>query len=328
MTMVSSGQISLVGTGTVGGLNQSVEVELGGTGSTQLGLTDSAPRTLAGVASGQISLYSFYGKSNTFSFTISANVSNANLRSLAVAAGWNEDSAVVATINSGIYVSSNSTGTPALTVNGTFPNGVSLINNGYIIGMGGNGGAGMYAPSSTSGSATNPNRGTAGGNALTASVAVSITNNGTIGGGGGGGGGSGWGSYSVDAYNSAGVGGGGGGGGRSSNAANTTGGAGGGVAAQYYIKYTGNAGTGGTVSAVGTGGAGRSTGSGGSFAGTTAAGDGGDWGATGATGGYGRAGAPGGYYQYGAPGSAGGSAVAGNSNITWTATGTRLGAIT
>ena len=328
MTMVSSGQISLVGTGTVGGLNQSVEVELGGSGSTQLGLTDSGPRGLAKVPTGQISLYSFYGKSNTFSFAISANVSNANLRDLAVAAGWNEDSAVIATINSGIYVSSNSTGTPALTVNGTFPNGVSLINNGYIIGMGGNGGAGMYCAYNAQYSATNPNRGTAGGNALTASVAVTITNNGTIGGGGGGGGGSGYGWTSTGYYTAAGIGGGGGGGGRSSNAANTTGGTGGSVATQYATRYTGNAGTGGTVSAVGVGGAGRPSGSGFTFSGTYDAGNGGEWGATGDTGGYGRAGFPGGYYQYGAPGSAGGSAVAGNSNITWTATGTRLGAIT
>lgn len=64
MTMVSSGQIALAGNGKVGSLNQSVEVELGGGGTSQISLNDGSVRTLLGVASGQISLNSAYGKSS------------------------------------------------------------------------------------------------------------------------------------------------------------------------------------------------------------------------------------------------------------------------
>ena len=125
-----------------------------------------------------------YGKSNQFAFTISANTVNANLRSLAVAAGWTGSSKVVATINSGVYVYSSSTGSPGLTINGAFPAGVTLVNNGLITGRGGQGGKGHdYMPASA---------GASGGTALAVSVAVTINNaSGTIGGGGGGGGGAG-----------------------------------------------------------------------------------------------------------------------------------------
>lgn len=132
MTLPVSGAISF----------NNINVELGVSGTTQASLGQSSYRTLAGVASGTISMSNFYGKSNQFAFTISSNQTNANLASLATAAGWNGSSKVVATIASGVYISSNSTGTPALTVNGSFPGGVELINNGYIIGRGGNGGAG------------------------------------------------------------------------------------------------------------------------------------------------------------------------------------------
>ena len=109
-----------------------------------------------------------------FAFTISTNQTNANLATLATAAGWDGASALTATIASGVYISSNSTGTPALTVNGSFPQGVTLINGGYIVGMGGAGGnSNQYDPASS---------GSAGGLALSVSSAISITNNGTIGG--------------------------------------------------------------------------------------------------------------------------------------------------
>lgn len=129
-------------------------------------------------STGAISMSDFWGKrstSPTFSFTISSNQTNADLRTLAVNAGWNQSSKVVATISGGVYLSSNSTGTPALTVNGSFPGGVELTNNGFIIGMGGNGGAG-------GGVSAYPVSVSAGGLALSAAVAISITNNGTIGG--------------------------------------------------------------------------------------------------------------------------------------------------
>ena len=61
MTLNASGPISLSGT-TAG---QSIEIELGGTGTTQISLNCTTVRTLAGVSSGAIVMpTNFYGKSN------------------------------------------------------------------------------------------------------------------------------------------------------------------------------------------------------------------------------------------------------------------------
>jgi hypothetical protein len=62
MALNSSGPISLAGTTT----GQSIEVELGGNGVTMISLNDTAVRTLAGVASGAITMpTNFWGKSST-----------------------------------------------------------------------------------------------------------------------------------------------------------------------------------------------------------------------------------------------------------------------
>ena len=312
MTLPASGPISF----------NNINVELGVSGTTQASLGQASYRTLAGVASGAISMSNFYGKSNQFAFTISSNQTNANLATLATAAGWNGSSKLVATIGSGVYISSNASPTPALTVNGSFPGGVSLINNGFIVGRGGTGGEGGYGVVDGYG---NPGVGAgysggSGAGAMLVSVAITVTNNGTIAGGGGGGGGGGASYYSGNLNM-----GGGGGGGRSSQT-NSTAGAAGGYSNFYGYNFTpryGAAGTAGTVSANGTGGAGgvvNATYKAG------AGGAGGGWGAAGSAGvtgvgqqTYSRAG--------GAAGSAG-YAVSGNSNVTWVATGTRLGAIT
>jgi len=300
MTMVSTGEISIGGSATSGGLNRSINIELGRSATATSSLNESALRTLAGVPSGAISLSNFYGKANQFAFTISSNQTNANLRTLAVNAGWNQSSKVVATIGSGVYISSNSTGTPGLTVNGSFPGGVDLINNGFIIGMGGAGGAG--------GPVSIGFAGAGGGLALSVSVAVTVTNNGTIGGGGGGGGGA---STFVffNGFTTVRAGGGGGGGGRT-GATNSSGGAGG-----VSPNGTGTAGGAGTSGGGGVGGAGAGNVN-------NKGGDGGNWGSAGSAA-PGVAGAP----NPGAGGAAG-AAISGNSNITYVATGTRLGAIT
>jgi len=61
MALNASGPISLAGT-TAG---QSIQLELGGTGTSQISLNCASVRTLAGVASGQIAMpTNFYGKSN------------------------------------------------------------------------------------------------------------------------------------------------------------------------------------------------------------------------------------------------------------------------
>jgi hypothetical protein len=84
------------------------------------------------------------------------------------------------TIASGVYLGSNDTSTYALTITGfTTGDAINLINNGIIIGAGGNGGNG------TGGAG---NAGSPGGNAILLQFPTNITNNGTIAGGGGGGG--------------------------------------------------------------------------------------------------------------------------------------------
>lgn len=296
MTMVSSGPISLAGTATTGGLNQSIEVELGGSGTTTISLNDSNVRTLLGVASGAISLSNAYGKSNAFTFnaTISANTQNYNLKSAAIAAGWNQTSALKATvtINANVYVGSTSTGSYAFDTGVTFPSGstLALVNNGTIEGAGGAGGNGSAQQF------VSPGSGLSGGPAFRAQAAISVTNNGTIGAGGGGGGGAG----SV-----------------------TTGGK-----TQYTI--TGGGGGGGAGYSAGAGGSGNSAGSSGTLTSGGAGGAtagwptyGGNGGARGSSGGSGGSGDT----TAGGAGGASNNAVTGNSNVTWVATGTRLGGI-
>ncbi len=299
-----------------------VNVELGLSANAAISMNDAAVRTLFGVASGQISMSQGHGKSNQFAFNISANTTNANLRTLAVNAGWNQSSKVVANVASAVFISSTGTGTAALTINGSFPGGVELINNGTIAGMGGAGGTG--AANSAAGTA-----GAAGGLALSVSSAVSITNNGTIGGGGGGGGG---GQAGTVRFASGGdravtyMRGGGGGGGQSG----TTNSAGGGLTgSDWGLWVTANpvAGSAGTSGGAGAGGAGGAS----SYVPCTggAGGAGGTRGASGTTGGNVTV------SGYPAPldavgpysGGSGGGAVSGNANITWLAYGTRLGAI-
>jgi len=174
MALNTSGPISIAGT-TVG---QSIQIELNGNGTTQMSLNDAAVRTLAEVPSGQIAMpTNFYGKANTFLFNISSDQQQANLATLALAAGWNGTAPVIVTITAGVYVSSNSTSTPALTVDGSWPGGVTIVNNGFIIGKGGAGGAVSVAGGN----------GNAGGTALSILTPVTITNNSYIAGGGGGG---------------------------------------------------------------------------------------------------------------------------------------------
>ena len=310
MALPSSGAISL----------NDVNVELGLSGTAQISLNDAVVRTLFIRSSGSISMSDGYSKSNQFAFSISSNQTNANLATLATNAGWNGTSKVVATINSGVIISSNSTGTAALTISG-FSGGLELTNNGTIVGMGGAGGNG--------GNYNNPGQGGSsggtGGTALNTSAYMTLTNNGTIAGGGGGGGGGGASYYGPIEDE---VAGGGGGGGRSSYAANSSGGAGG--FATPYINYA-VGGSAGTYSSAGTGGTGRTSKDqygGYSNMSATSGGNGGNWGAAGSSGGG----------WYGSPwasslwsprtyGGAGGKAVQGNGYITWAATGSRYGSL-
>jgi len=190
---------------------------------------------------------------------------NVDLRAFAIAQGWNQNDPLVYQVLSGVYVSGNSPLSPALLITGSYPGGLHIINNGYIIGCGGTGGRG---DTHYDGYATDT-PGTSGGDGGTAiritsiGQAIYITNNGIIaGGGGGGGGGRGGGNGGQTG------GGGGGGGGRTGKIA-SSGGAGGGA-----TWYNGQPGVNGNHTSQGVGGAG-----GGGW--SSAGGNGGDWGVSG-----------------------------------------------
>jgi len=194
-----------------------VNTELGYSATALITMNDAAVRTLAGVGgSGTIiSMSNLQNKSNSFSATISSNQTDLNLRTWALGAGWNGTSAATITVGSGVYIYATSTGTPGLTINGSWPGGVTLVNSGYIAGKGGDANGGS------------------GGDAISLGVNCTITNNSYIGGGGGGG--------QVNTNGSMGGGGGAGGGAGASTSGSAGGGAGGGA---------GSAGSNGTL--VGT----------------------------------------------------------------------------
>ena len=122
--------------------------------------------------SGAIDISDFYGTSNSYVFSIAANILNADVRALAITDGWDESTPLFVTLNAGQWCYSNSTSTGGMVLAGSFPGGVTVANNGNIIGMGG-------GPGNTGGPALQ----------ITTSDTVSITNNSGayIAGGGGGG---------------------------------------------------------------------------------------------------------------------------------------------
>lgn len=132
------------------------------------------------------------------------------LRDFLISQGWDEATPVNVTITvvGGIYLAATSTSEYAFDTQSGYPEGSSLtlINNGFIAGRGGAGGAGSTAQSRPPPGGDGQN----GGVALRAQHAITIRNFGTVAGGGGGGGGGG-GSYSSIGGGSAAAGGGGGG---------------------------------------------------------------------------------------------------------------------
>lgn len=275
-----------------------INTELGVAADTPRKLSDATTRTLFGVALGTIRLSNGYGKANLFSFNILSGT-DLNVRTLAIAAGWNGTTALQATIPAGNTIQASTTGIYALTVNGAFPGGVTLVNNGLIVGRGGAGGHGANGGQGAGGVPVQQTPGAAGGPAVLVSVAVSINNIGTISGGGGGGGGGG-------ADNNNQYGGGGGGGGVPFGA--------GAAGGNWFGPVGGPSPSGGTATLTTPGGGGAGV------AGSGAGGTGGVQGTVGNTGA--RTGAPG-----GTGGGAAGTALSGNANVTWIAFGTRTGAI-
>lgn len=245
-------------------------------------------------AESTISFSDFYGSTSEFTITLTANRSTpTNLRTLAVNAGWDQRD-FLKVINNAI-LSSNTTATAALTIAGDFPNGVMLINNGAIMGMGGQGGDTLQA-------------GKPGGPAIYVTSDVTIDNPGGIAGGGGGGGAGVY--WAWNGYNRSMAG--------SGGASGLTAALGGVLPSQLggraYSSRDNDA-----DSLHETGGPSYNWGWGGRL--SSPGGVGGSWGANGDAGGT----VDGNYNKSGYAGGAGGQAVSGNSYVTWVATGTRYG---
>ena len=138
-------------------------------------------------ASGAISFSNFYGATNSFSFTVTTSQQEQSISSLAQAAGWDGSSALIMTVNSGVYLWSDNILNPGLLIDVA---GSTVINNGYIIGRGGDGGHkerryithdGNYGSGQNGGQAINVS---AGGTTIINNAGAYIA--------GGGGGGYGW----------------------------------------------------------------------------------------------------------------------------------------
>jgi len=321
-----------------------INVELGRTATAQLSINDSELRTLFGIASGAIDINTGHGKSNrvvrSVTFTSDRTGDTVDLIGLSGYVAGKTD--FVITVNPGVYLyGANVTGY-GLVING---NGIAagdtvrLINQGYIMGFGGDGGTGASYSSQIAGTKGNDGR-----TALDVYCNITIDNTyagAYIGGGGGGGGGGGCSPSGSKFATSGGGGGGGAGGGRGGGwSGGNDGGAGGGpgqIGAQGVggeispgngaVADGGGAGGGGGNFIGSGGGGGRQfPGSGGTNAvsggsannsGTTptdyssAGGSGGGWGAAGGNGGTGGGAIPG-------AGGAGGKAVNLNGyTVTW-----------
>ena len=160
--------------------------------TTTRSLGDADVRIIANRTSGSISFADLRGRSWFFNIIISSNRGGTNIRNLAVSAGWNGQQAVQFVINSGVRVgpgsvTSESGSAAGLVSRGEFPRGLTVVNNGQVIGQGGTGGSGFgNGRGSRSASSTAGGSGTA---AVEFSRTTRLFNNGQIAGGGGGGGG-------------------------------------------------------------------------------------------------------------------------------------------
>ena len=257
-----------------------------------------------------ITMSSFYGTTDRVAITLTIGSNTANYSIFSNKGGTYVAGFADITLVNNAVISSSSTGTAALDTGSGWTSGdtITIDNNSTIVGDGGDGGAGGAVSSSTASDAV---AGGAGGNAVNLQYAVTVDNTGgTISGGGGGGGGGGSTYKAMPDSASIRRGGDGGGGGFGGGAAGA-----GGIASGGTTNTNGTAGSAGAVGAAGAGGGSSSY-------------SGGAGGAAGAVGTAGTLGTN--EDSNGAVGAAGaaGKAVNLNSNsITWTANGTRNGAI-
>ena len=171
MALPSSGAISF----------SQLNTERGQSATAAVSLNDSGVRTLAGVASGAISMSNLHGKAWAFMANI-AGGTNVNLRTAADAAGYDGRLNVQLTLTSAAVASATSL--PALDL-GTWPAGTALelTINTAVTGYGGAGGAGGYQRSGYPGAAGGPAMKA---NAITSgSITITLGASGAVRGGGG-----------------------------------------------------------------------------------------------------------------------------------------------
>lgn len=125
----------------------------------------------------------FLAGSAPFSFNI-AGGNQINLRSAAVSAGWDQISPLTAVVTAPVYAGG---GNYALTINGSFPNGLTLVNNSIIYGQGGGGGSGGYPV--VGGWGNSGEDAASAGHGVSCSSYCNVYNNGVVAGASGGGGG-------------------------------------------------------------------------------------------------------------------------------------------
>lgn len=241
MALQSSGAISL----------QDIEDEFGGTGSISLSeyyrggsfVTDNNTNV---PTSGTINFSDFYDGVKQFSYTFSSNAQEVDLNTTLTSAGWNGSDVVIVTINSGVYIWSDSTSTAALTISSALNGLLTITNNGYIIGKGGRGSSKFVNAESGGPAISNSASGVTLTNASGAFIA--------------GGGGGGTGGHNDSNYGGGGGGAGGGEGGGNSSSSYGGGGAGGAVGQEGADGNGGSYGSGGTAVAAQGGGAGGGAG--------------------------------------------------------------------
>ena len=160
-----------------------VNAELGLLATTNISLNQANVRALAGVPAGTISMNDLRGKPTVWSATISTPQQEMNLYTWATGQGYPGTIDAEITVAPGVYIWSDNTAVSALTIpNGFGSNNLTVVNQGYIMGKGGNGTA-YTPPGAVVGVLGNP-----GGPAISLLTPVTIDNtfpNGYIGGGGG-----------------------------------------------------------------------------------------------------------------------------------------------
>jgi hypothetical protein len=277
----------------------------------------------------QIAIGNFYGTNNrnVINVTITGSTSNYNAWDNRQPTYFPGKTDITFTVNPGVVISSGSTAA-AFAVPNQFnaSDTVRIVNNGTIIGRGGNGGNGGDG---NPGGVGNGSPAGGGSTALQIARPTTITNNGNLWGGGGGGGGGGGarvnssffggdGTYTFPSFTNGGCsGGGGGGGGRGiANAG------GGGNAFGPFNTAGGAPGGGSDVNNAGGGGAGGSTSGAGGW---SRGGDGGAGGGAGANGGGGQNTVSSNDFSAGGGGGGAGAYIVGNPFATFPATGSRLG---